>query len=484
MRALLSKIFSQQGLRGPIVTLMSGSSLVMGIAFLAQPILTRLYTEEQFGIYGFFAFLMAILITFSSLRYEDALMLPEKDQDAATVMWLGIFVLTVFVGLTATLALWRTELAALARKPAVAPYLLLVPVALLVMRGTKLFELWLTRKRSFHAISASQVANAFTMSGSRIAVGVPPISAGTAGLVGGHVAGNTVPFLILGAFIVRRSGALLRRAFSWKGILQAARQYRRFPLFSMPSTLAAALIMRAPIFAIPFYFEAREAVITGLFFMAFNNVSIPFSFFSRAVAQVFFVSAVEAHSQNRLGAITELVHSRLIMVLLFPALVILVCGPDIFAFVFGADWREAGVYAQYLVPWLLMGAICSPLTRIFDVTQRQRMDFLMGSIALVTVATAVVLGGLSGQIRTFLLCLCVGGCAARMMQLYVLARLSGMQPHRLLLPYFRYVIYALPGLALMVAGVQLGQPGLTLAISILATGLYGALLLWRKKLFA
>ena len=483
MRAILSRVFSTQGLRGPVVTLMSGSSVILGIAFLAQPILSRLYTEEQFGVYGYFAFLMAILITFTSLRYEDALMLPEKDRDAGVVVWLGLVVLLFFATLAAVLSIWRTEIAMMARKPAVAPYLLLVPVALLAMRGTKLAELWLTRKRSFRAISASQVANAATMNSSRVAVGFPPISAGTEGLVGGHIAGNMVPLLILGTIIVRRSGKLLRSAFSWREIWSAAKRYRRFPLFSTPSSLTASLVLRAPLFAIPLYFEAREEVITGLFFFAFSNVSIPLSFFSRAVAQVFFVSAVEAHANRRLHVITEGVHRRLVMVMLFPALVILVCGPDIFAVVFGSKWHEAGIYAQYLVPWLFMGSICSPLTRIFDITRRQRLDFTMGLVSFVIVAAALLIGGLSDNIKTFLLCLCLGGCLGRLAQLSVLSNLANVRPSKILAPYVRYLVYSLPGLALMIGALQLGQPRLTLVASVVATAVYGALLLWKEKLF-
>ena len=483
MRALLSKVFSTQGIRGPVVTLMSGSSIVMAISFLAQPVLSRLYTREEFGVYGYFAYTMAILITFTSLRYEDALMLQEKDRDAGAVAWLGLLVLSFFVGVTAVLSIWRVELATLARKPAVAPYLVLVPIALLAMRGTKLAELWLTRRRWFRVIGASQAANAAVMNSSRIALGVPPVSAGASGLVAGHIAGHATPLIILGTVIARRSGRMLLRAFRWRAIWAAAKRYRRFPLFSTPSALTSALILRAPLFAIPLYFGAGEEVMTGLYFFAFNNVTIPLSFFSRAVAQVFFVSAVESQARGRLHVVTEGVHRRLVMVMLFPALVILVCGPDIFSVVFGSEWREAGIYAQYLVPWLVVAQIGSPLTRIFDVTERQRLDFLVGLASLGVIALSLLAGGRSGDIRTFLLCLCLGGCLARMVQMGLLFRLAGMRLHLMVAPYLRYGLYALPGLLLMIGAREFAQPVLTLAAGLVATAVYGLLLLHKEKLF-
>ncbi len=483
MRHLAKRLFSGQGLLGPVVTLMSGNSVVLAIAFLSQPILTRLYSEAEFGVYGYFAFLMAILITFSSLRYEDALMLQDKDREAGVVAWLGLMVLAFFVCLTAILSIWRMELAELAKAPRVAPYLLLVPIALLAMRGTKLAELWLARKRSFRVISASQVANASTMNASRITAGLPQIDAGAAGLVGGHVAGNVLSLVILTTIILRRSGRLLRQAFSWRAVRAAAVRYRRFPLFSTPSTLTAALVLRAPIFAIPFFFPTDGEVIMGLFFVAYNNVTIPLGSFSRAVAQVFFVSAAEAHREQRLAVIAEGVHRRLVMVMLFPALVILVCGPDIFAVVFGEPWRDAGSYAQILVPWLLMSMICAPLTRIFDVTEQQRQDLAVGLVSMAVMVAALFIGGRSGDITVFLVCLCSGGCLARIFQLGVLASLAKVRISRLLMPYVRYLAFSVPGLALMTGVLQLGKPVLTLVGSILATGIYGALLLRKEKLF-
>ncbi len=484
MRELLSRVFSSQGIRGPVITLVSGSSAALVIALVTQPVLTRLYKDpDLWGLYGFFTATMAVLITFTGLRYEDGLMFPEKDEDAGAVAWLGFLVVSFFAAAAAGLTIWRSEIAALAKMPDAAPFLMLIPIALIAMRGTKLAELWLTRERAFRVISGGQVANAATMSSSRIAAGMPPVSAGAAGLIGGYVAGNVINFVILAVILFRRSSRVLRRAFRWRKIAEAAKRYRRFPLFSMPATLSAALVMRMPLFLIPVYFYPNHKAIAGMFTLAFSNTSIPLACFSRAVAQVFFVGAVEAQAKNRLNIITEGVHRRLVMVMLFPALVILVCGPDIFAVVFGKGFREAGNYAQFLVPWLFLGSVCSPLSRIYDVTQRQRLDFLMGFVSLGTVIGALVAGGLTRDVRTFLWCLCIGGCLARCIQLNVLSRLARVRLSRMLAPYLRYLTFALPCLALMIGVVQVGKPLLTVAAALAGTGMYGALVLWKEKPF-
>jgi len=240
-------------------------------------------------------------------------------------------------------------------------------------------------------------------------------------------------------------------------------------------------VLRAPIFFIyQFWGENAEA---GFYQVAFARISIPFSYFSRAVAQVFFVGAAEARAEGRLDIITELVHRRLVMVALFPMLVILACGPDLFSVVFGAKWYEAGAYARLLVPWVFISTICSPLTRLFDVTHRQRLDFIMGCTSLAIICAALLIGGRSGDIQTFLILLCIGGCLVRLAQLYIFAHLAKLRYKQMLAPYLRYFAFSLPGIALIIGTMQMAQPILTVVSSIVATALYGGLLLWKDRLF-
>jgi len=56
---------------------------------------------------------------------------------------------------------------------------------------------------------------------------------------------------------------------------------------------------------------------------------------------------------------------RNIAFLTFPFfIIILFWGPQIFSVVFSKEWREAGVYAQYLTPWLFFSTIASPVSQV------------------------------------------------------------------------------------------------------------------------
>jgi O-antigen/teichoic acid export membrane protein len=59
-----------------------------------------------------------------------------------------------------------------------------------------------------------------------------------------------------------------------------------------------------------------------------------------------------------------------------PALALLLFSPQLFAFAFGESWRPAGELAQILAPLCFLNFIASPLSYVFFVTGKQKVDLL------------------------------------------------------------------------------------------------------------
>ena len=477
----LQRLFSPEGFRGPVLTLLSGTGVVMVLAYLAQPILTRLYTDVEFGVADYFSTLVVILVSFSSLRYDDALMLPEDDDEAASVLALATLVLLGFTALFAGLLVWRVEIATLLKMPALAPWLPLVPAALLAMRVTRLAEAWLTRVWRVREISGGQIAGTLTTVTTRVGAGVPPVSAGAGGLIVGFLAGHVVAAFVQGGWALRHGARQLRAGLHPKTLGRLARRYRQFPLFTTPSVLLATLVGRLPVLLIPVYFD--EAVL-GLFGRAFGTVAVPLGLVGGAIARVFFVHAAEARRAGRLAEVTATVHRRLVMLGLFPTLALMLAGPDVFEIVFGAPWRPAGFYVRWIGPWLFFAIVAASMTALFDVLERQRLDLLTSAVMFVALTVAFVVGGRTGSVETTLLLVGAVGGGARLLQLGVLLRLARVPLAEVLAPYGRYLLFGAPGLALLLAVLPLDAPWITLA-GLAAGGLvYGALILWRDQLLA
>ncbi len=465
--------------RASVLTLLSGTTVALALAYLARPILTRLYTPDDFGLARFFIALVGTLLPVLSFRYEDALMLPETEEEAATVLQLSGCITLLMVVLSGGLYLFREPFSAWFDEPGIADWLWLVPVALLVMRLSRLAEMWHIRQKRFRPISAAQVSQTGVMVGTRLGVGLPPIRAGAGGLIGGFVLGHLAAALLYAGVLAKSRDRRLFQGFSVQFLRAAARRYRRFPFFSMPSALLSALVTQLPILLLLPYFDRH---VLGLFGLAFNTLLIPLSLVGAAVAQVFFVHAAEAHRDQTLPHLTATVHRRLVALGLFPTLAFMMAAPDVFDVVFSHVWRGAGVYLQYLAPWLFLSAVASPLTRLFDILERQRLELLTSLFMFVALAVALYLGGRSGQITTCLIFLGVSGASVRLVQLAILLHLGKVPMRNVYRTYGRYLLFATPGLVLIGVSLFSERPWITtLAVATAGVG-YLLLVTWRDQL--
>ena len=479
---LLDRVFSNSGFRGPVLTLLSGAGIILVIGYFAQGVITRLYVPDELGIARYFVSVMSAVAAIASLRYEDALMLPEKDKDAADLVWVSMLTLACTVIFTAVAAFWRYEIANLIKFPEIAPYLPLVPAALLLMRTGKIAEFWLLRKRAFRKISAVHVTLTAAMTSSRIGAGAPPFNANEAGHIGGFLIGHLVATATVVTMVIRRHMHVLVKSCRWHRIKAAAYRYRRFALFSTPAAAISTIVALLPIFLIPVFIQPSEAEL-GLYGQAFGAIIIPMSFISRSLAHVFFVNAAEAHLQGKLDQVTTDVHRRLIMVIMFPLLALLLGGPDCFEIWQGADYRMSGVYIRYIGAWLFLSQVVSPLTRIFDVTENQRLDFALGALTLVALTAALILGGRTGSMTILLLALGITGMSVKVVQIITLLYLARVRAATALRAYWDFLLLSLPGLGLIGIALMWQQPWVTIVGMVCGAAVYAGLVVWREKLY-
>jgi O-antigen/teichoic acid export membrane protein len=81
-----------------VLTLMTGTTIAQAIPIAISPILTRIYSPEDFGVFALFVAITSIFGTIANGRYELAIMLPKKDEDAINIFALG-FIITTFISL-------------------------------------------------------------------------------------------------------------------------------------------------------------------------------------------------------------------------------------------------------------------------------------------------------------------------------------------------------------------------------------------------
>src|SRR5262252_1035322 len=102
-----------------------GTSLGQGISLIFSPLLTRIYTAEQFGQLAAFAAVLTVLAAVISVRNEIAILLPADDKTAVHVTPLALLIvvgMSLLICAAVFVPNWTGELAGIRH------YLWMVPI--------------------------------------------------------------------------------------------------------------------------------------------------------------------------------------------------------------------------------------------------------------------------------------------------------------------------------------------------------------------
>lgn len=469
-------LFEDSAFRAPVLKLLSGTGVAFVIAYLAQIVLMRLFPDEYWGIADYVTAWVSILAPVASLRYEDALMLPKDRRKSAHAYLLAVSSVLLFCTLLLLLLSLSDSIMGFFEDKG-GRWMLILPMAILANRLAKISEVWLSRQDAFGRMSVAQIVQAGSMVSVRIGSGL--VNPGPGGLIWGYVVGYGFSFLSMSRHVVRTLRSSLAGMPTFRELAIVASRYRRFPQFTMPAAMISGLITRLPILFIPEFFGMA---VLGQYSRGFSILFVPLSLLAASIAQVFFVRAVEANRSGDLATFSGNVHSRLVLMAFWPTAVLMVAGGDIFATLFGEVWREGASYMIYVAPWILLTAVASPLTRLFDVLERQRLELLITVLSLVVIGAALIIGGQSHDIRVLLMYLGIGGAAVRFGQIIWLLGLAGCGFRTMISPYVRYLLIGSPLLLIVWASSLAGIPLLTTAAGTLCGLAFLGIAFFREKL--
>lgn len=399
-----------------VLALASGGVAAQAVVFLARPVLTRLYTPEAFGVLGVFVALASAVSVLATLRYEDAVVLPESEPDARALLALTWGSALAVCGLFALVFLPREAIAGALGVAGLAPLLPWVPMVALLYAYGNGAQAWAGREHGFRLIAMALAVQ----STATVAVQLAATNGGGSGLVMG-VAAGAVAFALVLVVPVLGSGVL--RGLSPREVARVARRYARFPRLGLPASTLGQVGARVPPLALGATFGGATV---GYFALAAMAVMVPLAFVADAVGQVFGVHAAEAQREAKLEPLARTTFRRLIGWIAYPVAAAAVVGPTLFALVFGAEWETAGLYARLLAPWLALSVLVPPLTRAFDVTERQDRELWGGAVHALGVVAGLVAGAVLGTPEAGVLALGLGGGLGRLGQLVLALGVAGV----------------------------------------------------------
>ncbi len=376
----------------PVATLLTGTTLAQLVVYAARPLLTRLFSPEEFGALGFYAGVVAVIASLSTGKYEDALVLPRDDGQASSLAAAAVIATVVTSVAVAVVIPFRTSMESLVSSAEAIDLLAFVPASVLFVGLARTGDAWLTRNQLFGSVARGRVVHAFTTVPAQAGGGFAGLTA--VGLVGGLVAGQFAQAFYYGTAALRARIPTGLLAPSLREIRRAAARYRRFAVFGAPATTLNTASVQLPALLLLFFFDAA---VLGNYAVGYSALAVPLTLLGSAVAQVYFVQATEARHTGTLPDLTGEVFKRLVAIGIYPIAAVALTGPELFRFVFGASWSTAGTYASYLAPWVFFVFVSSPLSKLLDIFEKQKALFLFNASLLVSRGCALVVGGNTGD---------------------------------------------------------------------------------------
>ena len=362
---------------------MTGTTIAQAIPIAISPILTRIYTPEDFGVFALYMSIASMISVIATGRYELAILLPKKDSDAVNIVVLSIVIaFCVSFASLAIVFVFNNQITNILGNPDISSWLYFIPLTVLLTGLYQSFNYWSNRKKQYKRLAASRVVRSATAAGANLGFGYSGF--GSCGLIVGGILGQGVATTILGKMIWREDKYRLKKVSKIKMIAMILR-YIKLPKYNLPNALIDGFRLSGISILIARFFTTATL---GQFSLAWKMVQMPIGVIGGSLSQVFFQKVSSAKRIDLHSIVIKfIIKSSLVAAPIF--LVIYFFAVDIFKFVFGDNWELAGEAASAMAPWLFLNFLTAPLSTVFITLNKQDIMFVF-SVAYMIVPISTI----------------------------------------------------------------------------------------------
>jgi len=368
---MLNKLKPKSEFSRNVLTLMTGTTIAQAIPIAISPILTRIYTPEDFGVFALFIAITSILGSIANGRYELAIMLPEKDEDAINIFALG-FIITIFISifLLIVILIFHDYFVAMLNNESIGMWLYFVPIAVFFMGLFNILNYFNTRKKNYKDIANSKIIKSIVLAISQLIIGF--IKQGVLGLISGQLLSQIFANWQLLKNIINNKQLL--STISLVNMQKQAKEYISFPKFSLFGVLANILSVYFINILISAFFSVKTL---GFYSFSQKILGMPSSLIGGSIGQVYFQKAMEEKylKGNSLSIFLKTLKKSVIIASVGFGLLYFTI-EDIFSIVFGETWRIAGIYAQIVIPFFYISFISSVVSTTYDIYNRLKLELI------------------------------------------------------------------------------------------------------------
>nr|WP_299386099.1 oligosaccharide flippase family protein [Allomuricauda sp.] len=386
----LIRVFNNQFVKN-VSFLASGTFIAQIVGVLMSPVLSRLYDQSDFGYLGGIITLSLILSGTATLKYEMAIVPCKEDKERNSLVILSAIGLFAIITSFCIISYFWPELLKKLSGMDYGPQGILLLGTLSLLLGVNAILIQLSnREKRYKRLAKKSVFDKVSLTSSQLILAFI-VGSGT-GLVLGNIIGAFFGLLVLLPPFIKELLTITKKA---KPLWEIAKKNYRFPVYSAPQNLLNSVSQGLPVIMFGNYFGAVEV---GAYFFAMRILQLPSALIGNSVRQVFFKEAADSSDDFlSLRKKFKKVTFTLFLIVLIPLCAIFFYGENIFEFVFGKEWSNAGEYASWMFLWVGLMFTNPPAAAMYYILNKQRQQLIIETASFILRFLSLYFGALTGS---------------------------------------------------------------------------------------
>ncbi len=377
---MLNKLKPKSEFSRNVLTLMTGTTIAQAIPIAVSPILTRLYTPEDFGVFALYLGIVNFIAIVVTARYEMAIVLPKCQKEAINILALSLLItLSIVFVITFIIIFFKEFILNTLNANSLGNIIYLVPFSILLAGLAQSFNYWSNRKEYFKNMSNAQILQSVSIGVSQPLFKYIGINSG---LILGNIVGRFISVIVLiGNFIKKDKTSI--QYIKKEVMIEQMIKYKDFPLINSLHAFSDIIRNSGSVMLISSFFGST---VLGFYSLSLRVLQVPIGIIGLALGQVLYKKFSLLYNDNQsLYPYVKTVVVKLLLIALPTFGILFFVAPDLFAFIFGEKWRIAGEYSQMLIPYLFINFITSPISSLPVILKQQKRFFyfsLVGNIGM------------------------------------------------------------------------------------------------------
>lgn len=381
--ALIVRVFGQAFVK-KIGAMMLLTALGQFAYVLAGPLIGRIFSPDEIGIYGLFFTVWIVGSSSVCLMYDTAVPAATSETDAYDLTFAsiviggclstllgGAFSLSAHLGLfgLSNFPIWSGALLSIC---------LFLQVLLQIQQG------WKVRQNEVLDVGKGNVLLNFVRGIGQILLGL--LSPLWFFLIVGEILGRLANI----TYLIRKNRPINFFRSQRVLIIEIIKKYRHFPTTFGPAFFieSAALVLQTTALMSLF-----GAAVFGQFFLMRRTLDMPVAFAFKSLSDLFFAKQISDSKACPDHIRPFLIQSTVTLTIVgaLAALPIIFFGPKLFVIFFGENWETAGILAAIMSPAMVLNLAVAPSARIFSLSRVPQLRLISSVVLLVLCALLFVM---------------------------------------------------------------------------------------------